>query len=100
MPIAVGIASTVGASTPFVAAIVVGGAFFGDNLSFISDTTVCATQTQGCRMSDKFKTNLRIALPAAVLIMIYYAVTGGNISAPANLPEENLLKAYYRYAGS
>ena len=92
MPIAVGIASTVGAEVPVVAAIVVGGAFFGDNLSFISDTTVCATQTQGCRMSDKFKTNLRIALPAAVLIMIYYAVSGGNISAPANLPEVNLLK--------
>ena len=92
MPIAVGIASTVGAEVPVVAAIVVGGAFFGDNLSFISDTTVCATQTQGCQMSDKFKTNLRIALPAAVLIMIYYAVTGGNISAPANLPEVNLLK--------
>lgn len=63
MPIAVGIAQILHEPLGFIAAIVVGGAFFGDNLSFISDTTVCATQSQGCRMSDKFKTNIRIAAP-------------------------------------
>lgn len=92
MPIAVGIGSTIGANTAFVAAIVVGGAFFGDNLSFISDTTVCATQSQGCHMSDKFKTNIRIALPAALLILFYYAIMGGNVTEPGQLPAASFLK--------
>ena len=92
MPIAVGIAEAVGHSVPFTAAIVVGGAFFRDNLSFISDTTVCATQSQGCHMSDKFKTNLRIALPAAMLVLIYYALTGSDVASPGELHSANLLK--------
>ena len=92
MPVAVGVASTVGIEVPYVAAIVVGGALFGDNLSFISDTTVCATQSQGCRMSDKFKANIRIALPAAILILVYYAVVGGNVSTPTELPEIDVFK--------
>ena len=92
MPIGVGIASTLGESVPFVAAIVIGGAFFGDNLSFISDTTVCATQSQGCRMVDKFKTNIRIAGPAALLVFFFYAFMGSHVGAPTGLHEVNYLK--------
>lgn len=66
-------------STPFVVAVVVGGAYFGDNLSFISDTTIVATQTQGCKMSDKFRLNARIVVPAALLVLIAYGVLGWNI---------------------
>ncbi len=58
--------------TPWLVAIVVGGAFFGDNLSFISDTTIAATQSQGCQMRDKFRTNFRLVLPAAIITLILY----------------------------
>lgn len=60
-------------------AVVIGGAFFGDNLSFISDTTIAATRTQGCKMSDKFRTNLWIALPAAVAALILYIILGTKV---------------------
>ena len=66
-------------SLPLVVAAVVGGAYFGDNLSFISDTTIVATQTQGCRMSDKFRLNARIVVPAALLVLLAYVVLGWNI---------------------
>lgn len=80
VPVAAGISAATGADAAFVTAIVVGGAFFGDNLSFISDTTIAATRTQGCSMSDKFKTNLRIVLPAAIVTLIFYLVGSiGNI---------------------
>ncbi len=59
--------------------IVVGGAFFGDNLSFISDTTIAATKTQGCEMRDKFKVNIMIVLPCAILLLIYYIIAGFNL---------------------
>ena len=62
--------------------IIVGGALFGDNLSFISDTTIAATQTQGCKMSDKFRTNLFIVTPAAVLIILLYVFLGSEIETP------------------
>ena len=65
-------------STPFITAIVVGGAFFGDNLSFISDTTIAATRTQGCSMSDKFKANIRIVGPVAIVVTILYIVLGSS----------------------
>lgn len=91
-PIAVGVATATGSGVPMITAIVVGGAFFGDNLSFISDTTVVATQTQGCNMSDKFKANIRIALPAALLMLVVYSVFGMSISTPAELGEVNYLK--------
>ena len=65
----------------FMTAIVVGGAFFGDNLSFISDTTIAATRTQGCVMRDKFRVNFLIALPAALLVLIYYIVYGMQTEA-------------------
>lgn len=82
VPIAAGVAHTTGSSVPLMTAVIVGGAYFGDNLSFISDTTVVATQTQGCRMSDKFKVNSMIVIPAAVLILAVYFVMGRSTSAP------------------
>ncbi len=76
VPIATGIAGETGMGLPLVVAAAVGGAFFGDNLSFISDTTIVATRTQGCRMGDKFRANARIALPAAVAVLAVYVVIG------------------------
>ena len=69
----------------FYVAVVLGGAFFGDNLSFISDTTIAATRSQGCDMADKFKANLWIALPAAIATLGLYIATGrgaGEIPLP------------------
>ena len=81
VPIAVGIADTTSSSIPMTTAVVVGGSLFGDNLSFISDTTIMATKTQGCRMSDKFRANIRIALPAAVLTIVAYLFLGNGMQA-------------------
>ena len=92
MPIAVGIAQILHEPLGFIAAIVVGGAFFGDNLSFISDTTVCATQSQGCRMSDKFKTNIRIAAPAAVVAFVLYAFMSNSVENPEEVAPVNFFK--------
>ena len=78
-PVAIGIAEKLGLEVPFMMAVVVGGAFFGDNLSFISDTTIAATRTQGCKMSDKFKVNSMIVVPVAVIVLIIYIVMGMNI---------------------
>lgn len=91
-PIAIGMAETMNVSTAMLTAIVVGGSFFGDNLSFISDTTVVATQSQGVRMSDKFRTNVRIALPAALLMVAVYAFQGRELMVPTNLPAVDFLK--------
>lgn len=91
VPIAVGIASTTGASLPMTTAVVVGGSLFGDNLSFISDTTIMATKTQGCRMSDKFKANIIIALPAALLTIVAYLFLGFGIKAQTPPEAGNLL---------
>lgn len=82
VPIAAGIANATDVSVPFMTSIIVGGALFGDNLSFISDTTIAATQTQGCKMSDKFRTNLFIVTPAAVLIILLYVFLGSEIETP------------------
>ena len=75
-PVVTGLATQMGVDTAQMVAIVVGGAFFGDNLSFISDTTIAATMTQGCKMKDKFRTNLLIVLPAAVLSLGLYLFLG------------------------
>jgi len=75
-PVVTGLATQMGADTAQMVAIVVGGAFFGDNLSFISDTTIAATMTQGCNMRDKFRTNLQIVLPAALLSLGLYLFLG------------------------
>ncbi len=74
-PIASAIAEQTGCSTPWLVAIVVGGALFGDNLSFISDTTIAATRTQGCSMRDKFRTNVLIVTPAAIITLLLYIFT-------------------------
>ncbi len=81
VPIAAGIAQEAGTGVPLVTAVVIGGAFFGDNLSFISDTTVAATKSQGCSMRDKFRVNLWIAAPAALLVTALYVVLGLRVEA-------------------
>ena len=91
-PIAAGIAQQTEASVPMMTAVVVGGSFFGDNLSFISDTTIAATSTQGCRLSDKFRANSFIVMPVAVLILVAYIVMGAGIESPRHIPEVNPLK--------
>lgn len=92
VPIAAGIASSTGQSAPLLTAVIVGGAYFGDNLSFISDTTVVATQTQGCKMNDKFRVNALIVGPAAVIILAVYAFMGIDMQAPAHLPTTDYVK--------
>ncbi|MBR2776439.1 MAG: Na+/H+ antiporter NhaC family protein [Prevotella sp.] len=84
-PIAAGVAAETGTPVALMTAIIVGGSFFGDNLSFISDTTIMATQTQGCRLSDKFRVNLFIVAPAAVVILIVYLFMGQGVHAPQQL---------------
>lgn len=85
VPIAAGLAHSVDANLALTVAIIVGGAYFGDNLSFISDTTVVATQTQGCQMSDKFRVNALIVIPAAVIILIIYGILGAGTKAPTHI---------------
>lgn len=80
VPVAAGIAQEIGAGEAMITAIIVGGAFFGDNLSFISDTTIAATRTQECSMSDKFKVNFRIVGPAAVVVTLLYIFLGKSVS--------------------
>ncbi len=80
IPVVVGIAEKTGLDMAFMAAIVVGGAFFGDNLSFISDTTIAATRTQGCAMRDKFRVNFLIVLPAALFVLGWYIYCGLDVS--------------------
>jgi len=84
-PIAAGLAHSTGANTALLTGVVVGGAFFGDNLSFISDTTVAATSTQGCKMADKFRANSFIVMPAAFLILIAYIFMGAEVKAPTHV---------------
>lgn len=81
VPVVAGIADKTGMDMPFMTAIVVGGAFFGDNLSFISDTTIAATRTQGCAMRDKFRSNFLIVLPAALLVLGWYIFKGMNLTS-------------------
>lgn len=95
-PLAVELAQSESGNVPFFVAVVLGGAFFGDNLSFISDTTIAATRTQGCRMRDKFRVNLWIALPAAVASLILYVILGVRLPDMASLSGSNpLLVAPY-----
>lgn len=92
VPIATGIAGEIPQlSVPFVVAVVVGGAYFGDNLSFISDTTIVATQTQGCRMSDKFRLNARIVVPAALAVLVFYVLAGRDIQIVRAAPSVDWL---------
>ncbi len=91
-PIAAGIAESTGASVPLIVGVVVGGAYFGDNLSFISDTTIVATRTQGCRMSDKFRVNSQIVVPAAALVLLAYIIMGTKIHAPQAVQSMDMIK--------
>ena len=91
-PVAVGIATQTGISIPMAVAIVVGGAFFGDNLSFISDTTIVATQTQQCKMSDKFKVNSFIVFPVAFILLIVYGILGKDVEATTTSESIDILK--------
>lgn len=90
-PLAVGIAQHSGISVPMMIGLVVGGTYFGDNLSFISDTTIIATQTQGCSMKDKFWVNIRIVGPVALLMLIIYFFVGKDTVSPQDIGEVNFL---------
>lgn len=91
-PVAVGIANSSNVAVPLAVAIVVGGAYFGDNLSFISDTTIVATQTQHCRMSDKFRVNSRIVMPAALLMIVLYYYLGRSVEEVQEAGDVNFWK--------
>ena len=88
-PFAVELAETTGNSIPFFVAVVLCGSFFGDNLSFISDTTIAATRSQNCKMNEKFKANLWIAVPAAVIALIAFSVLGNVGSSVLNIEAAN-----------
>ena len=91
-PIAAGVAQQTGTDVALMTAVIVGGSFFGDNLSFISDTTIIATSSQGCRLSDKFRVNSFIVVPAAIVILIVYIFMGSGVSAPQQIAEVQWLK--------
>ncbi|MBR4364175.1 MAG: Na+/H+ antiporter NhaC family protein [Prevotella sp.] len=91
-PIAAGVAAYTGTSIPLMTAVVVGGSFFGDNLSFISDTTIVATSTQGCKLSDKFRVNAYIVFPAALLSFFVYLYLGADITSPQHIPANEYTK--------
>ena len=91
-PIAAGIASQTDSSVALLTAVVVGGSFFGDNLSFISDTTIAATQTQGCRLSDKFRVNSFIVVPAAIVVFVVYLFMGAGMQSPQHVPAVSFVK--------
>ena len=96
VPVAAGIAQEIEVSKAFITGIIVGGAFFGDNLSFISDTTIAATRTQECSMADKFKVNLRIVGPAAIVVAALYIFLGRSVSVvPATGPIDFVLLIPY-----
>ena len=84
-PVAVGLAEKTEIALPFMVAVVVGGSFFGDNLSFISDTTIASTKTQECVMRDKFRVNSMIVVPAAIIVLGIYIFQGLSITAPTQV---------------
>ena len=92
VPVVAGIADKTDMNMAFMAAIVVGGAFFGDNLSFISDTTIASTRTQGCSMKDKFKANFLLVCPAAILVLAYYVWAGRDIEVAQQIGSVEWLK--------
>ena len=92
VPIAAGVANETNTDLSLMTAIIVGGSFFGDNLSFISDTTIMATQTQGCRLSDKFRVNSFIVFPAALLVAVCYLLMGDQVAPPEKITEVEWVK--------
>ncbi len=91
-PVAIGLAEKAGIDIPYMVAVVVGGSFFGDNLSFISDTTIASTKTQGCVMSDKFRVNFQIVVPAALIVLGLYIFQGMSISTPTQVQDVEWVK--------
>ena len=91
-PVAVGLAEKTGIDLPYMVGVVVGGSFFGDNLSFISDTTIASTKTQDCVMRDKFKVNFMIVVPAALIVLGIYIFQGLSLSATPQIQEVEWLK--------
>lgn len=91
-PVAVGIAQQSGIDVGMMVGLVVGGTYFGDNLSFISDTTIIATQTQGCKMNDKFKINSRIVVPVACIMLITYFLLGSSVELSHPVPPVDFWK--------
>ncbi len=87
VPIAAGLGESIGMPTGMMTAIIVGGAYFGDNLSFISDTTIVATTSQGCKLNDKFKANIYIAMPAAIVACVLYFIIGLEYKSAEHIPE-------------
>lgn len=87
-PVALGISQSAGMSLPLTAGVVLSGAMFGDNLSIISDTTIAATRSQGCEMKDKFRENIRIALPAAFIALVIFTFR----SAATHVPETDAIE--------
>ena len=81
VPIVVSIGENAGLNIPLMTAIIIGGGTFGDNLSFISDTTIAATTSMGCEMKDKFRANIMIAGPAAIIVAILYVVLGNSVES-------------------
>ena len=92
VPIANGIAAETGMNQAMMAALIVGGSFFGDNLSFISDTTIAATRAVGCAMRDKFRANLMIVLPAVLVVTGYYVFKGLSIQTVADVQPVEWIK--------
>lgn len=91
-PIAVGIAQQTDFNLPLMLGVVIGGAMFGDSLSFISDTTIVATKTQGCELKDKFKVNVRILFPITILIILIYVYIGRNVNTDINITDIEWIK--------
>lgn len=89
VPLGAGLAAEIESSTAYMTAVIVGGAFFGDNLSFISDTTIAATRAAGCEMRDKFKTNILIIAPAVIIVSVIYLFHGLGINSVVS-GQENL----------
>ncbi|WP_434999201.1 Na+/H+ antiporter NhaC family protein [Vibrio scophthalmi] len=87
-PVALGIAQSAGMGLPLTAGVVLSGAMLGDNLSIISDTTIAATRSQGCEMKDKFKENIRIALPAAFIALVIFTFNSTATQVPESGPIE------------
>lgn len=91
-PLAIGLAQQTGFNIPFICGVVVGGAMFGDSLSFISDTTIVATRTQGVKLKDKFKVNIRILFPITILLIAIYIYIGWNTQVNVITTEIEWLK--------
>lgn len=91
-PIAIGLAQRTGLDLSFMVGILVGGSFFGDNLSFISDTTIASTKTQDIVMRDKFRVNSQIVIPAAIIVLGIYIFKGLNFSSPTETTQIEWLK--------